>query len=276
MKYLVVLSIAGALFLACGGDEPGELPGPDLGMEDIALGTDLSPGEDASEPVPECPLPGDKYCTDRCVDVMTSMSHCGDCGNRCPTGESRCRNGVCECLGGKKHCGVDCVDVNTSIRHCGDCGQRCEALSLCVAGTCYAGESDDGIIGDVLYYTNQARSMQQDCGGQLMLPQPPLLLNAQLNEASLVHSEDMARNRFMGHEGSDGSSPTQRARRANYQYGVGENVAVGYPEAQAVVLGWMNSPGHCLNIMSPDWREMGAGFAESDRLYWTQLFGTGP
>ena len=41
----------------------------------------------------------------------------------------------------------------------------------------------------------------------------------------------------------------------------------------AVVEGWMQSPGHCLNIMEPRYRYLGVGHHAGPRSYWTQNFG---
>ena len=42
--------------------------------------------------------------------------------------------------------------------------------------------------------------------------------------------------------------------------------------------GWLASPGHCSNIMNPDFTEMGAAYAidksSAAGSYWTQVFGT--
>ena len=46
----------------------------------------------------------------------------------------------------------------------------------------------------------------------------PLAMNTALNNAALGHSEDMARNDFFDHTGSDGSSPWDRMARAGYQW----------------------------------------------------------
>ena len=43
---------------------------------------------------------------------------------------------------------------------------------------------------------------------------------------------------------------------------VGENIATGYPTPEAVVRAWMHSPGHCANILSPAYREVGTGMAD--------------
>jgi uncharacterized protein YkwD len=105
---------------------------------------------------------------------------------------------------------------------------------------------------------------------------PAVKVNARLTEASQLHSEDQAAHNNMSHEGSDGSSPWDRARRAGYDNAIGENVAMGYRDAEAVMDGWMNSPGHRNNIMNCDARAIGVGLAMSSggAPYWTQMFGS--
>lgn len=45
---------------------------------------------------------------------------------------------------------------------------------------------------------------------------------------------------------------------------VGENLALGYPTAQATVDGWLDSPGHRDNLLG-DFTEIGVGCTDSDR-----------
>ncbi|HEX6969160.1 MAG TPA: CAP domain-containing protein [Micromonosporaceae bacterium] len=106
----------------------------------------------------------------------------------------------------------------------------------------------------------------------------PVTLNTRLTEAAQQHSIDQARHRTMSHTGSDGSSPWERAERAGYRNAIGENVAYGYRTAQAVMTGWMNSPGHRANILNCDARAMGLGMAAATdgTRYWTQMFGSAP
>jgi uncharacterized protein YkwD len=56
---------------------------------------------------------------------------------------------------------------------------------------------------------------------------------------------------------------------------VGENIAYEPKSAEEVVQGWLDSPGHCENIMDPRFAEMGiayaAGRASRRGLYWVQL-----
>jgi uncharacterized protein YkwD len=56
----------------------------------------------------------------------------------------------------------------------------------------------------------------------------------------------------------------------------GENIAYGYPTAQSVVTGWLNSAGHRANIENPTYAAIGSGAAvgSSGQIYWAQAFGT--
>ncbi len=104
---------------------------------------------------------------------------------------------------------------------------------------------------------------------------PEVHLDERLRSAARGHSADMAKHNEMSHDGSDGSSPWDRARRAGYDAALSENVAVGYATAEAVMDGWMNSPGHRENILNCEARATGVGLAHSANgtPYWTQMFG---
>ena len=49
----------------------------------------------------------------------------------------------------------------------------------------------------------------------------------------------------------------------------GENIAIGYSSAHAVVADWMNSPGHKANILTPEYTRIGVGVVHTQ---WVQLF----
>ena len=60
---------------------------------------------------------------------------------------------------------------------------------------------------------------------------------------------------------------------------VGENIAAGYATPEDVVAGWMASPGHRANILSPNFSEIGIGVSAGGGqfgTYWTQEFGARP
>src|SRR5690606_3913802 len=110
----------------------------------------------------------------------------------------------------------------------------------------------------LLASVNQERDRGAVCGDQRFAPAPPLSLEPRLVAAAAVHSSDMRRNDFMGHGGTDGSTVGVRVTRQGYEWReVAENVAFGYEAVDAVMAGWMNSPGHCRAIMAPNYRELG-------------------
>jgi len=126
---------------------------------------------------------------------------------------------------------------------------------------------------------NQRRAAGATCGGTPYPPVPALTMNSSLRTAARLHSQDMAANNYFSHTSLDGRTFDQRILNAGYtgSFPLGENIAAGPSTAQAVVDGWMASPGHCANIMSPSFRATGIGYGFSAvaayRHYWTQTFG---
>jgi uncharacterized protein YkwD len=103
----------------------------------------------------------------------------------------------------------------------------------------------------------------------------PLKLNARLEAAARAHARDMADHEMMSHDGSDGSTPSQRIDREEYHgQGTGENVARGQKSVDEVMRTWMNSPGHRENILG-DYSEIGVAraLAGDGTPYWCTDFG---
>jgi uncharacterized protein YkwD len=131
----------------------------------------------------------------------------------------------------------------------------------------------------VLAGVNAARSRARRCGNDYFEAAPPLRWNALLAQAAQDHSGDMAEQRYFSHQDKAGRSVAARASAAGYRWRtVGENIAAGQNSAEEAVAGWIDSPGHCANIMDPRFTEMGLAFAISGnpatgRVYWTQVLG---
>jgi uncharacterized protein YkwD len=130
----------------------------------------------------------------------------------------------------------------------------------------------------VLRLVNEARARPRRCGADAFAAAPPLTWNDTLAEAARAHSLDMAEKNYFSHDDHAGDSVAQRATRAGYRWRhVGENIAAGVGDPGQVVAGWLASPGHCANIMAPDFADMGAAYAADPRstldIYWTQTFG---
>lgn len=124
----------------------------------------------------------------------------------------------------------------------------------------------------LLRLVNNARAKGCRCGGKYYKPTGALTWNNKLESAAKKHSNYMKRRGVMSHTGKGGSDAGRRMSAEGYSWRTyGENVAMGYPNEEAVVKGWLKSKGHCKNIMNPDFKEMGVA---SSGTYWTQVFGT--
>jgi len=127
-----------------------------------------------------------------------------------------------------------------------------------------------------LSLVNAVRAHGARCGDRSFGPAPPVKLSGILSEVALGHAADMARHDYFEHEDLAGRSPADRVRAVGYaEKLVGENIAYGPESADEVVKGWLDSPGHCENIMDPRFAEMGIanspGRLSRRGLYWVQL-----
>lgn len=130
----------------------------------------------------------------------------------------------------------------------------------------------------VLDQINTARQQPRQCGAQAFAATTPLSWNEALANAAAGHARNMANGNFFDHLDHDGRTPGDRAELVGYiGQQIGENIAAGMDTPRKVVDGWLASPGHCANLMNPQFREMGAAYAmdpKSDAgIYWTGLFG---
>lgn len=124
---------------------------------------------------------------------------------------------------------------------------------------------------ELLQMVNRLRKKGCRCGRKRMKSAPPLKLNDLLNQAAYDHARDMATNNFFEHQGSNGSSVSDRISKTGYDWqAVGENIFWGDVEIADVFEGWKDSPSHCKNMMNRDFKEM--GFGKMDH-YWVQDLG---
>jgi uncharacterized protein YkwD len=127
-----------------------------------------------------------------------------------------------------------------------------------------------------LQLVNDVRARGTRCGSRSFAPAPPVTLSSPLAGVALGHAADMATHNYFEHVDLTGHSPADRVRAVGYHEKlVGENIAYGPQSVEEVVQGWLDSPGHCENIMDPRFAEMGIAFASGQRvkhgLYWVQV-----
>ena len=98
--------------------------------------------------------------------------------------------------------------------------------------------------------------------------------------AARSHSIDMAERRYFGHDSPAGDTPADRVRMMGINY---EELAESlYRDDSSdvetlpnrVVKGWLASPSHRANLLSPRFRIAAVGIARSDdgKIYVTQDF----
>jgi len=108
----------------------------------------------------------------------------------------------------------------------------------------------------------------------------PLAVSPALQAAATWKARHMAKYGYMNHDDPAppvARSASQRITACGYAgSGWGENIAYGYPTAQAVMQGWLSSPGHRANIEQPGFASTGiaAAATASGVVFWAESFGT--
>jgi uncharacterized protein YkwD len=100
---------------------------------------------------------------------------------------------------------------------------------------------------------------------------PRLRASAELDRSAQGWTHAMVSRRDFTH-GTDFSA---RITAAGFNWSnAGENIATGYATPGAVVRAWMASAGHCQNILSPIFREVGTGVSNHSIAGFSTLAGT--
>jgi len=128
---------------------------------------------------------------------------------------------------------------------------------------------------EVLTLVNEARTTGYTCGDTVMAPVAPVRADARLSRAATGHARSMADHDFFSHTSLDGSSNGDRIKAEGYAFRTaGENIAAGQVTAASVVGDWLESPGHCRNIMNGAFTDLGLGIATNPEsfygTYWAQ------
>jgi uncharacterized protein YkwD len=127
-----------------------------------------------------------------------------------------------------------------------------------------------------LELVNEARARGARCGTRTFAPAPSMTLSGTLAGVAAGHALDMAEHNYLEHQDLSGNSPADRVRAVGYREKlVGENIAYGPESVDEVVQGWLDSPGHCENIMDSRFAQMGIAYSAGRKsrrgLYWVQL-----
>ncbi|MBI5277505.1 MAG: CAP domain-containing protein [Burkholderiales bacterium] len=125
----------------------------------------------------------------------------------------------------------------------------------------------------ILQQVNTIRSRGYNCGGQAFGSAQAVNWNSQLVGAASGHSADMAENNYFDHQNLRGQKAQHRVDAVGYKWrGVAENIAAGQFSTRTVMQGWMDSPGHCKNIMDPSYNEIGVACIEKPGSYYGEYW----
>lgn len=134
-------------------------------------------------------------------------------------------------------------------------------------------------IGEALAKVNAVRGVGRMCGTTWYPAAAPLVWNEALARAASAHSLDMATRNYFSHTSLDGRTFVQRIEAQGYTgwRALAENISAGRSTMDATVASWLQSSGHCRNMMNPRYKEYGIGLAYKSGsrygTYWTQTFG---
>jgi uncharacterized protein YkwD len=146
-----------------------------------------------------------------------------------------------------------------------------------VAGTCDLPNFKQ----DLLTRINAMRAAGASCGTSGNFPAvAPVVWNDKLTAASDAHALDMATKNYFSHDSQDGRSFSTRITNAGYTWAaVGENIAAGQQTVESVMNSWRNSAGHCANLMSANFVDVGvacrpaASSSNTYSKYWVMDLG---
>lgn len=129
-------------------------------------------------------------------------------------------------------------------------------------------------INNFIVVINTYRKTGASCGTEGVFgSQEPLVWSQKLAQAAQKHSDDQYKMNQMSHTGSDNSKPSDRLNREGYDWlAVRENIASGYFHGvDQLAEAWMNSDGHCANIMASNVTELGIAATRLDNGngFWT-------
>jgi uncharacterized protein YkwD len=295
------------VMLTCGTSVAGCEPGHDDALSDrVQLGEPVSESRlEALDP----PASGEQTTVEESAAgtgetlcrACTTNAECGGSGALCLRRSDGaqfcgrdCRTAACPSR-------YTCMRLSTTISQCvppqlqctlasADAGTPPPSTSADAGGAADAGASADvpstaycapaaswdprwiAFEAEVLRLTNLARQSARLCGTTSYAAAPALTASSQLRCAARLHAKDMQDRSYFSHTSPTGVTFSQRSSAAGYLWRtVGENIASGYASPQAVVDGWLASPGHCQNLMSRAFTELGVGFYGSNR--WVQDFG---
>jgi uncharacterized protein YkwD len=160
-----------------------------------------------------------------------------------------------------------------------DLGQASTAMQAAASGPSDKGGAEKSFTARMLDALNAARAVPRTCGATAFPAAEPLAWHPQAEQAALAQAQYLQRSNQFSHAGENGSTIGDRMTATGYAWqSVGENLAAGYVDFAAVLQGWLDSPGHCANVMNASFVDVGVVLVQGApsntyRSYWAMALG---
>jgi|GEM_PF-448172 len=152
------------------------------------------------------------------------------------------------------------------------------------ANTTVIAAADEAFRTEILQRVNKLRSEGCQCGSTYMPPVHPLKWNTKLETAASKYAAEMAAKNWFSHTSPDGTAYYTRIYREGYTIkgfrflNTGENIARGQTSIENVMKSWTGSSGHCKNMMSKYYRDLGVAMGynaagKTYKTYWVMDLG---
>lgn len=109
---------------------------------------------------------------------------------------------------------------------------------------------------------------------------PTLTIDPRLTQSATARANDMETQQYFSHVSPDGHRLNYFLNNAGYPYRTaGENLAMGFSDAESAMNGWLKSQTHYANLVDPDFQQMGIGleggvYHDKPTVFVAQHFGT--
>lgn len=129
----------------------------------------------------------------------------------------------------------------------------------------------------ILAAVNATRATPRACGTVAQPAAGTLEWDPLAEQAALAHAQYLQQNNLFSHTGANGSGIGDRLSATGYVWThAGENIAAGFDDVAAVMKAWIDSPGHCVNLMNPAFTELAVvrvpgTSANTYRSYWVMV-----
>lgn len=129
----------------------------------------------------------------------------------------------------------------------------CEAIAA--SWDCGLAEDEEAVVELV----NEMRAEPQTCGETVWPAAGPVEHVPLMRCASRLHAWDQQHRGYYSHDSPEGHGPGYRMNKTGAGTTAAENIFMTTMDPEGTMAGWMNSPGHCQNIMNGDYSYIGVG-----------------